>query len=202
MLTVAQLSATRHVRFNASEVLEIAEQVKCNAAKFYCKAVELFADFEICNMLLELAGWEAKYEDVFTDMRKQLSEKGQEIRTSEFEYDTLPNVRAMASLTVFAIKSYPSRWRLTGCESKQEMLKKAIKNEMDVIVFFHGLKDYFAQDQAARDKIDDIIKEEMRLIDILKQLPKVALVRKPSVLISAQLGCGDVEKETITVLKG
>lgn len=190
MSSVAQLSATRHVGFNASEVLEIAEQVKCNAAKFYCKAVELFAGLEIRNMLLELADWEAKYEDVFTDMRKQLSEKGQEIRTSEFEYDTLPNVRAMASLTVFAIKSYPSRWRPTGRESKQEILEKAIKNEMDVIVFFRGLKDCFAQDQAARDEIDDIIKEEMRLIDILKQLMEVALVGEPSVPIPLSLGAG------------
>lgn len=182
MLCTTQLPTTRHVRFNASEVLEIAEQIKSNAAGFYYKAVELFADLEIRDMLLELAGWETKYEDVFADMRKQLPEQGQEATASEFEYDTLPNVRAMAGLTVFAIKPYPPR-RLTGRESKQEILKKAVKKEMDIIVFFNGLKDYFARDQAARDEIDDIIKEQMRLIDILKQLPEVALIGEPPMLV-------------------
>jgi len=186
MLSTAQLSTTRHARFNASEVLEIAEQIKSNAAMFCYKAVESFANLEIRNMLLELADWETKYEDVFADMRKQLPEQGQETTASEFEYDTLPNVRAMAGLTVFAIKPYPPH-RLTGRETEQEILKKAIKKELNIIIFFHGLKDYFAQDQAARDKIDDIIKEQLRLIDILKQLPEAALVGEPSMLVPLSL---------------
>ena len=141
---------------------------------------------EIRNTLLELADWETKYEDVFADMRKQLSEEGQENTASEFEYDTLPNVRAMAGLTVFAIKPFPPR-QLSGHKSKQEILKKAIKNELDIIVFFHGLKDCFARDQAAGDKIDDIIKEQMCLINILKQSPKAASVGEPSMLIPSGL---------------
>jgi len=179
MLSMAQLSARRrHVRFNASEILEIAEQIKCNASRFYFKAVELFADPDIRNTLLELFDWETKYEDIFRDMRKRLSEQGREIRPSEFEYDTLPHVRAMAGLTVFAVKPYPLR-RLTGRESKQEILKRTIKNELDIVVFFRGLKN-FARDRAARDEIDDVIEEEMRLIDIVKQLRQAALVGKAS----------------------
>ncbi len=179
MLSTAQLSARRrHVRFNASEILEIAEQIKCNASRFYSEAVELFTDPGIRNTLLELADWETKYEDVFRDMRERLCEQGREIRPSEFEYDTLPHVRAMAGLTVFAVRPYPLRW-LTGCESKQEILEKTIKNELDIVVFFRGLKN-FARDRAARDQIDDVIEEEMRLIDIVKQLRQAALVGKPS----------------------
>jgi len=175
MLSMAQLSARRrHVKFNASEILEIAEQIKCNASRFYFKAVELFADHDIRNTLLELADWETKYEYVFRDMRKRLSEQGREIRPSEFEYDTLPHVRAMAGLTVFAVKPYLLR-RLTGHESKQEILEKTIKNELDIVVFFRGLKN-FARDGVGRDEIDDIIEEEMRLTNIVKQLRQAALV--------------------------
>jgi len=187
MLSTEQLSATtNHVKFNTSEVLEIAEQIKSNAAGFYYKAAELFADLEIRNVLFELADRENKYEDVFADMRKQLSEEGQEIGSSEFEYYTLPNVRAMAGLTVFSIKPYLSH-QLTGQESKQEILKKALKNEMDIIVFFRGLKDHFAWDQAARDEINGIIEEEIRLINILRQLLEEALVGEPSVPIPLRL---------------
>ncbi len=179
MLSMAQLSARRrHVKFNASEILEIAEQIKCNASRFYSEAVELFADPDIRNTLLELFDWETKYEYVFRDMRKRLSEQGWEIRLSEFEYDTLPHVRAMTGLTVFAVKPYLLR-RLTGHESKQEILKKTIKNELDIVVFFRGLKN-FARDRVARDEIDDVIEEEMCLIDIVKQLRQAALVGNPS----------------------
>ena len=167
MSSTAQLATTGQVRFNASEILEIAEQIKCNASKFYYEAAELFTDLDIRNVLLEFADWETKYEGVFTDMRKQLPEQGREIRASESKYDTLPNVRAMVGLTVFAVKPYPPQ-QLTGCETKQEILKKAIKKEMDILVFFHGLKEHFVQDQAAKDKIDDIINEQMNLIDIFK----------------------------------
>lgn len=186
MLSMAQLSARRrHVRFNASEILEIAEQIKCNASRFNSEAVELFGDPDIRNTLLELADWETKYEDVFRDMREQLSEQGWEIGPSEFEHDTLPHVRAMAGLTVFAVKPYPLR-RLTGRESKQEILKKTIKDELDIVVFFRGLKN-FARDRAARDQIDDVIEEEMRLIDIVKQLRQAALVGEPSAPIPVGL---------------
>lgn len=186
MLSMAQLSARRrYVRFNASEILEIAEQIKCNASRFYFKAVELFTDPGVRNTLLELADWETKYEDIFRDMREQLSEQDGGIRLSEFEYDTLPHVRAMAGLTVFAAKPYPLRW-LTGRESKQEILKKTIKDELDIVVFFRGLKN-FARDRVARDKIDNIIEEEIRLVDILKQLLEVALVGEASAPIPVGL---------------
>jgi len=171
MPSTAQLETARHVRFNASEVLEIAEQIKCNASRFYYETAESFADLDIRNVLLEFADWETKYEGVFTDMRKQLSKQGREIRASEFEYDTLPNVRAMAGLTVFAVKPYPQQ-ELTGRETKQEILKKAVEKEMDILVFFHGLKDHFARDQAARDKIDDIINEQMHLISVFSAVNK------------------------------
>jgi rubrerythrin len=181
MLSTEQVPETRHVRFNASEVLEIAEQIKCNAARFYYKAAGLFADFEIRDLILELADWETRHENAFADMRRELSEDKQESSTCEFEYYTLDNARAIAGLTVFADKPYPSH-RLTGRESKQQILKKAIRNELDIIVFFRGLKDHFARDQAARDESNNIIKEEMRLIDILKQLLQQALVGEPTMV--------------------
>ena len=60
--------------FNTSEVLEIAEQIERNGAKFYRSAAAIFDEPEICRMLLRLADWEAKHERVFARMRRQLSE--------------------------------------------------------------------------------------------------------------------------------
>jgi rubrerythrin len=73
----------------------------------------------------------------------------------------------MAGLAVFGIKPDPSE-ELTGKESIVDVLEKAIIKEKDSIVYYTGLKD-FVLAQADKDKIDDIIREELRHIRILSQ---------------------------------
>ena len=156
------------VTFNAFEVFEIAEQIERNGAKFYRRAADLFKqDRGARKMFLELANWEAKHEQVFAGMRKQLSEHGAGVRTFRPEDDLLPEAQAMAGMAVFGIRPDPSE-ALTGNESKQDILRLAIANERDSIVYYIGLKDFVAA-EAGRDKIEDIIKEEMRHVRILTQ---------------------------------
>jgi len=154
------------VTFNASEIFEIAEQIECNGARFYGKAAELFDIPRIRNMFLELVDWETKHQEVFRDMRKQLSHKSRELPIVGSEAG-LFTPRAMAGLAVFGIKPDPSE-ELTGKESIVDVLMKAIEKEKDSIVYYTGLKE-FIPTQAGKDKIDDIIKEELRHIRILSQ---------------------------------
>lgn len=155
------------VEFNAFEVFEIAERIERNGAKFYRRAAELFDDAGVSKMFLELANWETKHIEVFADMRKQLFEQSRELRTFKPEDRLLTDAQAMAGLAVFGIRPDPSD-ELTGKESKADVLKKAIEKEKDSIVYYTGLKD-FVPARAGRDKIDDIIKEEMHHISILSQ---------------------------------
>jgi rubrerythrin len=154
------------VTFNASEIFEIAEQIERNGTRFYHKAAELFDEHQIRNMFLELVNWETKHQEVFRDMRKQLSHKSRELPTVGSEAG-LFTPKAMAGLAVFGIKPDPSE-ELTGKESIVDVLKKAIIKEKDSIVYYTGLKE-FIPTRADRDKIDDIIKEELRHIRILSQ---------------------------------
>jgi len=155
------------VELNAFDVFEIAEKIERNGAKFYLKAAELFDDFNICSLFQELAGWELRHEQVFAKMRKQLSELSRELRTFKPEDKLLPDVQAMASLAVFGIKLDPSE-EFSGKQSKSDIIKIAIEKEKDSIVYYTGLKD-FVPDRAGKDKIDDIIKEEMHHVRILNQ---------------------------------
>jgi rubrerythrin len=156
------------VTFNAFEVFEIAEQIERNGAKFYRRAADLFKqDRGARKMFLEMASWEMGHEKVFADMRKELSVAGAEVRTFRPEDDLLPEAQAMAGLAAFGMKPDPSE-ALTGNESKQEILRLALANERDSIVYYTGLKDFVAA-EAGRDKIEDIIKEEMRHVSILTQ---------------------------------
>jgi rubrerythrin len=155
------------VQFNAFEIFEIAEKIERNGAAFYRKAAQIFDDPATRNMLLELADWEGKHEQVFANMRKLLSEQSRELRTFELENDMEPVAQAMAGLAVFGSEADPSE-ELAGKRSKKDILRKALSWEKDSIVYYVGLKN-FVPDRAGKDKIDDIIREEMHHIGILNQ---------------------------------
>jgi len=155
------------IEFNAFEAFEIAERIERNGAKFYRQAAELFNETRIRNLFFELADWEIKHEEIFANMRKQLSEQSRELRTFKPEDNLLLDVQAMAGLAVFALDPESSS-EFTGQEIKKEVLQKAIQKEKDSIVYYTGLRN-FVPARAGQDKIDDIIKEEMHHIRILDQ---------------------------------
>lgn len=155
------------VNLNASEIFEIAEKIERNGAKFYRGAAELFDDSRIRNMFLQLADWETTHEQVFADMRNELTAQGPEPGTFETESDVIFDAQSMAGLAVFGNSLGPSA-ELTGKESLTDILKGAVEKEKDSIIFYSGLK-AFVPSETAKDKIADIIKEEMHHIRILKE---------------------------------
>jgi rubrerythrin len=70
-------------------------------------------------------------------------------------------------LAVFGIKQDPCD-EFSGRQNISEIIGIAIEKEKDSIVYYTGLMD-FVPDQKNKSVIDDIIKEEMRHIRILKQ---------------------------------
>jgi rubrerythrin len=161
------------IEFSAFEVFEIAEKIERNGARFYRKAAELFDDSSIRSLFQELADWEIKHEHIFASLRKQLSELSRELRTFKPDDKLLPDAQAMAGLAVFGIKPDPSE-EFSGRRSKCDIIKIAIEKEKDSIVYYTGLKE-FVPDRAGKDKIDDIIKEEMHHVRILNQSLKQRL---------------------------
>ncbi|MHC4436648.1 MAG: ferritin family protein [Planctomycetota bacterium] len=155
------------VNLNASEIFEIAVQIERNGAKFYRAAAELFDDSRVHNLFLQLVDWETSHEQVFADMRNELVAQGPELSAFETESDVIFDAQSMAALAVFGNSMGPSA-ELTGKESITDILKGAIEKEKDSIIFYTGLKD-FVPAGTGRDKIADIIKEEMRHIIILRQ---------------------------------
>jgi rubrerythrin len=155
------------VNLNASEIFEIAVQIERNGAKFYRGASELFDESRVHNLFLQLADWEIAHEQVFADMKNELVAQGPELSAFETESDVIFDAQSMAGLAVFGNSMGPSS-ELTGKESIIDILKIAIEKEKDSIIFYTGLKD-FVSAETAKDKIADIIKEEMHHIRILKQ---------------------------------
>ena len=154
-------------KFNVFEVLEIAEQVEHKGARFYLKIAELFSDPDLRDLYYKLANWKAKHEKIWARMKKRFAEKTGEFGTFDPDNYVLSNPEVMDGLTWFGTKQdVPGR--LTGRETKSQILRDSIRRANEVIIFYQGLKD-FARGPATEDVIDKIIREEARQIKLLNE---------------------------------
>ncbi len=149
------------IDFNADEVFEIAEQIERNGAKFYRSVAEKIKDTNKKQLLIDLAEMEDEHEETFKSLRSELS-MDQKIQTTfDPEGDSERYLRALADTRVFYEKDVDTT-------SFKEILKSAITAEKDSIVFYLGMKDVVPA-HMGKEKLDDIIKEEMGHISLLSK---------------------------------
>jgi rubrerythrin len=153
--------------FNADEILEMAEQIERNGARFYRKAAELVKDAAVSKLLQDLALWEDGHKRVFANMRADLAHQEREQMVFDPEHEASMYLRAMADGHVFDARVDPTD-TLTGKELAQDILQMAIGQEKDSIVFYTGLKEMISE-TAGRERIEEIIKEEMGHIGFLSR---------------------------------
>lgn len=154
-------------KFNVFEILEIAEKLELKGARFYLKMLELFEDEPCRDVYLKLANWKAKHQKAWARLRKRFSEKTGEFGTFDPDNYVLSNPAVMAGLTWVGSRPGGSK-TLTGNETKEEVIRDAIRRSNETIIFYNGLKD-FARDPASKDTLDRIIKEEIRQIELLTE---------------------------------
>ena len=154
-------------KFNVFEVLQIAEKIEHNGARFYLNTAEHSDNSELQDICYRLANWKARHEKILAQRRKRFSEKTGEFGTFDPNNYVLSNPQVMAGLAVFANK--PGFLKNShGDQGRELILKDAIRKAKEAVVFYNGLKD-FARDPASRDTIDKIIKEENRHIRLLTE---------------------------------
>jgi len=151
--------------FNADEVFEMAEQIERNGGKFYRAAAKKLP--AMSKVLLDLAAMEDKHLKTFMNMRAELS--GTEVEELVYDPDGQAQMylRVMADGHVFDLKTDPVK-KLAAKNTPEDILKMAIGIERDSIAFYVGLKEAISR-KAGKDKVEDIIKEEMGHIVILNQ---------------------------------
>ena len=151
----------------ADEIFEMAEQIERNGARFYRRAAQGLSDSRAGRLLLDLAAMEDQHEKVFAGMRAELLQSEREPRAPDPYGEAILYVRGIADGHVFDVRKDPSE-RLTGKETMEDILKTAIGLEKDSIVFYLGIKE-IAPERLSKQRIDDIIKEEMGHIALLSQ---------------------------------
>ena len=144
--------------FNADEILKMAEQIERNGARFYRKAAEVLQNKRVRRLLLDLATWEEGHEKVFVTMRANLTEQERQPTAFDPKSESTLYLRSMADGHVFDVRQDPTTL-LTGKETVEEILRLAIGQEKDSIIFYLGLKE-FTPKQQGKEKIEGVIKEE------------------------------------------
>ncbi len=155
--------------FNIDQILEMAEQIERNGVVFYRQVAEKIDDKSIKDLMNEFAAMEEDHEKIFHAMRDDLSSKEKESTLFDPEGEVVLYLRSLADLRVFN-KQVEGTFNIpNGLEEKEKIEKillEAINREKESIVFYSGMKELVGQ-KLGRDKIDLIIKEEMKHIRLL-----------------------------------
>jgi rubrerythrin len=149
------------IDFNADEVFEIAEQLERNGAKFYRSVAEKVNDANKKQILTNLAKMEDEHEQTFKSLRSQLSIDEKIQTTFDPEGESEKYLRALADTRIFYEKEVDTT-------SLEEIFKSAITAEKDSIVFYLGIKEVVPA-HLGKQKLDEIIKEEMGHISLLSK---------------------------------
>jgi rubrerythrin len=148
------------VSFSADEVFEMAEQIERNGAKFYRQAAARADNSQIKEMFLGMAAMEDGHLQTFQEMRNELAEaeKGGDVFDP---YDEAAMyLQALADSKGFEGMISPTQ-ELTGKESTEEVLEIAIEAEKNSVLYYVGLKNLVSA-EAGRDKVENVIREEVR----------------------------------------
>lgn len=155
------------ISFNADEVFEMAVEIEKQGDEFYREAAKSAADAKTRKLLLDMADMEKEHQRTFEQMRQQLSRE--EVLPTVFDPDNEAALylQAIADGQGWEGKASPTA-KLTGNEKIEDIFKIALKAEKDSVIFYVGLKDVVSV-RAGRDKVEEIIREEMRHITCLSQ---------------------------------
>ena len=147
-----------HRRFNADDVLRMAERAEQNAAEAYTMAADLQPDKQDVEFLRSLAEMEYRHKELFAAMRAQLPAANRELPKDD------PYVKATLELVemVFARsgEGSPAMSRLLAAQATlKAILEQAIRGELEAIAFYDSLRDLVPAN-CGRNNLNRIIAEE------------------------------------------
>ena len=160
------------ISFNADEIFEMAEEIERNGAMFYRQTAAKCKDKEIKKMLLNMADMEDGHLETFQQMRTQLSAQEKAGMVFDPDNEAALYLQTMAEARGWEGRKSPSE-QLTGNETMKEILEIALNSEKESVVFYFGLRS-FVSEKAGKDKVEQIVLEELShirtLLGLLKNL--------------------------------
>jgi rubrerythrin len=165
----------------AFEILEVAETMEREAARFYRKAAGMYHDPRLCKLFADLAQWEKCHAQVFAEMKARFAQRVRQ--GGRFDLDcaeggrgdipVVPQKGDKRGMSLFPLPAVlheksGSAKELTGGETRADVLTLAIQKERGAIAYYTALTEFALGPDNTRI-IQDILDEERKHVRILKQ---------------------------------
>ncbi len=158
------------LQFTAESIFEIGIQIEKNGQRFYHEAAQRTLDSRARELFTELAAWEQQHVAVFEDLKASLPDSMREDNLFDPENEEYAYLEAAASTHVFMVESDISAL-VEQCDTAFKALDLALTFEKDSIVYYTTMRKMVA-DRLGRDKIDQLIDEELKHIALLNSRKK------------------------------
>lgn len=145
------------IRFNADEILQVAERIEQNAARFYRTLRDRYPQLD-ATVLNNLAAMEEDHLRTFSSMREKLTAEEKQPTVYDPMDEGAQYLRAMADL--HGGEGDPSLIaKFTGNETLEQLLLKAIELEKVSILFYMAMLPLVPPD-LGKSAVERVIAEE------------------------------------------
>ena len=146
--------------FSIREIFDVAIQIEKNGEKFYRDALKKISNPSLRSLLEWMADQEAEHQRWFSEKRETVKTKVDDVELEEMGRTILQNILADQT---FSLKEAD----LSKIENLEALLQLCIEFEKDTILFYEMIRS-FIEDTETSEKLDEIIEEENRHIELLE----------------------------------
>ena len=152
------------MKYNAYEIIEMAKKMERNASLFYEKASEEVKDTKVKELLSNLSKMESVHEVIFDDLKNLFSDSEWSNMNISDDNDMLHYLESMVDNIIFDMKN--DEKEIKDMSDIDYVFRFAIGKEKQSVLYYMGIKQ-LVPESLGRDKIEEIIKEEMKHVAIL-----------------------------------
>jgi len=157
------------MKYNAYEIIEMAKKIEDNGAAFYRMAAEKTTESKAKTLFEDLAKMEDVHKMVFEDFKRFFP--GEEWSRMNIDSDNqmITYLQEMADSVVFNMKK--TQKQIDEIRTIDDIFRFAIEREKESVLFYLGIRETVPE-KLGKDKIGDIIAEEMKHVAILSDVWK------------------------------
>ena len=146
--------------FNTLEILDIAITLEKNTERLYNSTIRHIKNFDLKDLLAWAGKEEAKHAEYFSNLRDAVVSDTKNDVVKDLSDDDLGSVLGN---TLFSLEDVD----FTKISTLKDLLLVFIEFENDTILFYELLQSFLV-DEAASEKVDQIINEEKQHIEKLQ----------------------------------
>jgi rubrerythrin len=145
--------------FSLREVFDLAIQIEKNGEQYYRDAMEKVSNPSLRSMLEWLAEQEKEHQSWFSERKEKLDMEGDDLEMAEMGSSILQGILGDQS---FSLKETD----LSKIDGVEALIELAVEFEKDSILFYEMIGS-FIEDSETSEKLNEIIAEENRHIELL-----------------------------------